>query len=184
MYINRNTLILHITSIQNATIDCIRFLLNQGLAFRGHDESENSDNQGNFLELLAFFSNHNNEVEAVVLKNAPENLRLVSPAIQKDIVNAAAIEILNAIINDIGDKYFSILINESRNASIKEQMAVVVRYVNAEGHVIESFLGLKHVTNATAISLKEAIETFFSRHKLSISKMRRQGYDGARNMWG
>ncbi|XP_058208195.1 uncharacterized protein LOC131321208 [Rhododendron vialii] len=36
----------------NASIDCARFLLNQGLAFRGHDESEFSHNQGNFLELL------------------------------------------------------------------------------------------------------------------------------------
>ena len=63
-------------------------------------------------------------------------------------------------------------------------MAVVVRYVNAEGHVIESFLGLEHVTSTTAISLKEAIEILFSRHKLSISKLRGQGYDGASNMRG
>ncbi|XP_057476937.1 uncharacterized protein LOC130764654 [Actinidia eriantha] len=131
-----------------------------------------------------FLSNHNNEVGAVVLKNAPENLKLVSPAIQNDIVNAAAIEILNVIINDIGDECFSILIDESRAVSIKEQMAVVVRYVNAERHVIESFLGLENVTSTTAISLKEAIETLFSRHKLSISKLRRQGYDGASNMQG
>ncbi|XP_057461111.1 uncharacterized protein LOC130751528 [Actinidia eriantha] len=167
-----------------ATIDCIRFLLKQGLAFRGHDESEDSDNRGNFLELLEFLSNHNNEVGAVVLKNAPENLKLVSPAIQKDIVNAAAIEILNVIITDIGDECFSILVDESRDVSIKEQMAVVVRYVNSEGHVIESFLGLEHVTSTTAVSLKEAIETLLSRHKLSISKLRGQGYDGASNMRG
>ncbi|XP_057504798.1 uncharacterized protein LOC130788277 [Actinidia eriantha] len=167
-----------------ATIDCIRFLLKQGLAFRGHDESEDSDNQGNFLELLEFLYNHNNEVEAAGLKNAPENLRLVSLAIQKDIVNAAAIEILNVIINDIGDECFSILVNESRDVSIKEQMAVVMRYVNFEGHVFESFLGLEHVTNTTAISLKEAIETLFLRHKLSIYKLRGQGYDGASNMRG
>ncbi|GFZ05583.1 General transcription factor 2-related zinc finger protein [Actinidia rufa] len=167
-----------------ATIDCIRFLLKQGLAFRGHDESEDSDNRGNFLELLEFFSNHKNEVEVVVLKNTFENLKLVSPAIQKDIVNVAAIEILNVIINDIGDECFSILVDESRDVSIKEQMAVVVRYVNAKRHVIESFLGLEHVTSTTAISLKEAIETLFSRHKLSISKLRGQGYDGASNMWG
>ena len=29
----------------NAFIDCIRFLLRQGLAFRGHNEYENSSNQ-------------------------------------------------------------------------------------------------------------------------------------------
>nr|XP_020188341.1 zinc finger MYM-type protein 1 [Aegilops tauschii subsp. strangulata]XP_020188342.1 zinc finger MYM-type protein 1 [Aegilops tauschii subsp. strangulata] len=34
------------------TLKCVRFLLHQGLAFRGHDESEDSLNKGNFLELL------------------------------------------------------------------------------------------------------------------------------------
>ncbi|XP_057504790.1 uncharacterized protein LOC130788266 [Actinidia eriantha] len=138
-----------------ATIDCIRFLLKQGLAFRGHDESEDSDNRGNFLELLEFLSNHNNEVEAVVLKNASENLKLVSPSIQKDIVNAAAIKILNVIINDIGDECFSILVDESRDTSIKEQMAIVVRYVNAEGYVIESFLSLEHLQLALVAVAKK-----------------------------
>ena len=35
-----------------ATIDSIQFLLKQGLAFRGHDESRDSGNRENFLELL------------------------------------------------------------------------------------------------------------------------------------
>ena len=38
----------------NATVDCIRFLLRRGLAFRGHDESDDSSDKGNFLELLQF----------------------------------------------------------------------------------------------------------------------------------
>ena len=33
-----------------ASIDCVRFLLHQGLAFRGHDESSDSKNMGNFKE--------------------------------------------------------------------------------------------------------------------------------------
>ena len=34
------------------SLRCLQFLLHQGLAFRGHDESEQSSNRGNFLELL------------------------------------------------------------------------------------------------------------------------------------
>lgn len=37
-----------------SSVDCIRFLLRQGLPFRGHNESTDSSNQGNFLELLKF----------------------------------------------------------------------------------------------------------------------------------
>ena len=33
------------------SLRCLRFLLQQGLAFRGHDESEESSNRGNFIEL-------------------------------------------------------------------------------------------------------------------------------------
>ena len=33
----------------NASIDCVQVLLRQGHSFRGHDESEDSSNPGNFL---------------------------------------------------------------------------------------------------------------------------------------
>ncbi|KAL5566787.1 hypothetical protein UlMin_029951 [Ulmus minor] len=164
--------------------DCIRFLIRQGLTFRGHDESEDSTNQGNFLKLLNFLADHNEEVRVVALKNAPENLRLTSPKIQKDIVNACAIETINVIIRDMGDAAFSILVDESRDVSIKEQMVVMFRYVNKKGYVIESFIGIEHVANTTAVSLKTAINKLFSKHGLSISRLRGQCYDGASNMSG
>ncbi|XP_057506609.1 uncharacterized protein LOC130789836 [Actinidia eriantha] len=166
-----------------ASIDCIRYLLRQGLPFRGHDESKDSSNQGNFIELLKFVAEQNEDVRKVTLKNAPENLKLTSPEIQKDICNASAIETTNAIIKELGDGLFSILLDESRDVSTKEQMAIALRYVNNKGHVIERFLGIQHVTNTTALTLKKAIEDFFSTHKLSISRLRGQGYDGA-NMRG
>ncbi|KAL5567879.1 hypothetical protein UlMin_024454 [Ulmus minor] len=146
-----------------ASVDCIRFLIRQGLAFRGHDEFEDSTNQGNFLELLNFLADHNEEVRVVVLKNAPKNLRLTSPKIQKDIVNA---------------------FDKSRDVSIKEQTVVMFRYVNKKGYVIESFIGIEYVANTTAVSLKTTIDKLFSKHGLSISRLRGQGYDGASNMSG
>ncbi|KAL4586505.1 hypothetical protein LXL04_011141 [Taraxacum kok-saghyz] len=167
-----------------ATIDCIRFLLRQGLAFRGNNENETSINRGNFIELLQFLADHNESIEAVTLKNAPLNLKLTSPDIQKDIVHAAAIETTKLIINDIGESFFSILIDESRDISIKEQMSVVLRYVDMEGRVIERFLGIEHVPDTTATTLKVTLVNLFSRHGLSISNLRGQGYDGASNMKG
>ena len=35
-----------------ASLDCARYLIAQGEAFRGHDESSNSTNKGNFREFL------------------------------------------------------------------------------------------------------------------------------------
>ncbi|CAJ2647832.1 unnamed protein product [Trifolium pratense] len=65
-----------------------------------------------------------------------------------------------------------------------EQMAVVLRYVNKHGSIIESFLGIVHVTSTTAVSLKAAIEKLFCEHGLTTSRIRGQGYDGASNMQG
>ncbi|ESR64798.1 hypothetical protein CICLE_v10010399mg [Citrus x clementina] len=151
-----------------ASIDVVRLLLEQGLSFRGHDESDNSSNQGNYLRILRFLTDQNEDIKRVTLKNAPGNNMLTAPSIQKDIA------------------LFSILIDESCDASMKEQMAVVLRYVDKNGFVIERFIGLKHLPSlsTTAISLKEALNQLSSKHGLSISRLRAQGYDGASNMQG
>ncbi|XP_022854809.1 zinc finger MYM-type protein 1-like [Olea europaea var. sylvestris] len=151
------------------------------MAFRGHDESEDSNNQGNFLELLHWLCDHNPEIKAVALTNAPENLKLTSPRVQKDIVSAIASECLHVIIENIRDSFFSILVDESRDISVKEQMSVVIRYVK-NGCILEHFIGVIHVLNTTTASLKAAIDQLFSMHSLSISNLRGQGYDGASNI--
>ncbi|CAN6715998.1 unnamed protein product [Malus baccata var. baccata] len=168
----------------NASIKCTTFLLRQGLAFRGHDESGTSSNRGNYLELLQFLANNDDKVREVVMENASGNLKLLALSIQKEIVNSCALETLDDIMDDLKDSFFSILVDEARDVSVKEQMVMVLRYVDDKGHVIERFVGIQHVTDTTSSSLKDAIDTFFSRNGLSISKLRGQGYDGASNMRG
>ncbi|XP_057787724.1 uncharacterized protein LOC131004971 [Salvia miltiorrhiza] len=168
----------------DASIKCLRYLLMQGMAFRGHDESEESLNQGNFMELLKLLASCSKEISNVVLKNAPENLKLTSPDIQKDIINAIAVETTRAIIDDIGNDFFAILVDECRDVSVKEQMGIVLRYVNKKGCVIERFIGLVHVSDTIATSLEKGIDSLFSTYGLSISSLRGQGYDGASNMRG
>jgi Domain of unknown function (DUF4371) len=167
-----------------SSVSCIRYLLCQGLAFRGHDESEDSSNKGNFLELLKFLAENNKEVDKVVLRNAPRNLQLTSPDIQKQIVHAAAKLTTKAITDEIGDDFFSILVDESCDISEKEQMALVIRYVTKGGNIVEHFLGVVHVEDTSALSLKEAIISLLGKNKLNLSRARGQGYDGASNMRG
>ncbi|KAK3199317.1 hypothetical protein Dsin_022732 [Dipteronia sinensis] len=108
----------------NASVDCARFLLRQGLAFRGDKEYEESSNRGNFLELYRFLADHNENIKATTLQNAQESLKLTAYDIQKDIAHALVVETTNTIIREIGDALFSILIDESRDVSTKEQMAM------------------------------------------------------------
>ncbi|XP_034208132.1 zinc finger MYM-type protein 1-like [Prunus dulcis] len=82
------------------------------------------------------------------------------------------------------DAFFSILVDESRDVSIRKQMAVVLRFVNKKGQVIERFVGVQYVSDMTSSKLKEAIEQLISSTNLSMSRLRGQGYDGASNMRG
>jgi len=138
-----------------AALDCTRYLLRQGLPFHCHDESETSSNRGNYIELLKFLANHDEKSHAVVFENARRNLKYIAPKIQKELVNFCAAETIDAIISDMDNAFFSILVDESRDVSIREQMAVVLHYVNKRGQVIERFVGVQHVSDTTSTKLKE-----------------------------
>ncbi|CAN6542536.1 unnamed protein product [Malus baccata var. baccata] len=88
-------------TLLSGALDCTRWLLQQGLAFRGHDESLKSSNRGNYIELMQFLADHNEKVRKVVFENAPKNLKYTSSNIQKDLVRACAIETINAITKDM-----------------------------------------------------------------------------------
>ncbi|XP_075651588.1 uncharacterized protein LOC142622058 [Castanea sativa] len=139
---------LHVGDVNSARNQALK----DGLAFRGHDESDDSSDKRNFLEFLQFLADHN------------------------DVINT------NAIIEDLGSGFFSILVDESRDISIKEQMAIVLHYVDKKGIVKERFLGIVHVADTSALSLKAAIEFLFSKYSSSLSRLCGQSYDGASNM--
>ena len=120
-----------------------------------------------------------NESLNEVLQKAPKNCKLTHNDIQKDIVNAIARETSKAIIKDLNNGFFSILVDESRDNSVKEQMTLVLRYVNKKGIIIERFLGIVHVASTIALSLKYNVESLLCEHILSLSRLRGQGYDGA-----
>nr|XP_028945661.1 zinc finger MYM-type protein 1-like [Malus domestica] len=154
-----------------------------GLSFRGHDENDTSNNRGNYLELLQFLADHNEKIKAIVLDKAPGNLKLIAHSIQKDLVHSCYIETIKTIISDMKNaRFFSLLVDEARDVSIKEQMVVVLRYVDNNGKVIERFVGIQHVPNTTSNTLKEFIDAFIHFNELSFSNLPGQGYNGASNM--
>ncbi|WOK98507.1 zinc finger MYM-type protein 1-like [Canna indica] len=138
----------------------------------------------NFLELLSWYAKRSDDVDSVVLKNAPGNNQLIAPIIQQNISNACANETTKDIIDDLGDEYFSILVVESSGISQKEQLAICLRFVDKCGKVTERFLGLVHVSDTTTISLKTSFFSLLLEHCLIPSRIRSQGYDGDSNIKG
>lgn len=88
------------------------------------------------------------------------------------------------IQEEIGDSKFCIMVDEAHDESKKEQMAIVIRFVNKEGLIKERFVDLVHVKDTSALTLKNSICAILAGNNLSVQDIRGQGYDGASNMRG
>ncbi|KAH9769035.1 TTF-type domain-containing protein [Citrus sinensis] len=147
----------------------VKWLAKQACAFRGHDESINSRNRGNFIELIKHSAECSKEIAQVILENAPSYAKYTSSDIQKELLNILANKVRNKIRRELGDGKFCILVDEALDESDKEQMAIILRYVDCDGYIRERFFEVVNVMETTTVTLKKEIW---------------QGYDGASNMRG
>ncbi|XP_015948563.1 uncharacterized protein LOC107473499 [Arachis duranensis] len=166
------------------SINAIRWLAFQVCAFRGDDESPGSLNRENFIELIKLLASCNQNVHNVVLENAPGNAQYISLSVQKDILYIFSRKVRATIREKNGDSKFCIIIDEARDESKREQMYVVLRFVDKHGCVQERFFDLIHVSDTCSLTLKTEISSVLSRHNLDVQNLRGQGYDGASNMRG
>jgi hypothetical protein len=113
-----------------ASLSIVSYLALQGEPFRGHDESSTSLNKGNLLEFLDWYKQRNEEVKRAFDELCPKIAKMTSGTIQKEIATCCAEAVTKAIKEEMCDCLFFVLIDESRDISIKEQMAIVVRFVN------------------------------------------------------
>ena len=95
-----------------------------------------------------------------------------------------ASNVRNAIYEEIGDAKFCILVDEARDESKREQMAIILRFVDKEGFIKEHFFYIVQVRDITALTLKNEIYVVLSHYNLHIENIRGEGYDGASNMRG
>jgi len=56
---------------------------------------------------------------------------MTSHKVQKDLARCCAEEITEAIMGEIGDRQLYVLIDESRDISVKEQMSIIIRSVTS-----------------------------------------------------
>ncbi|KAL9686344.1 hypothetical protein QQ045_023800 [Rhodiola kirilowii] len=164
------------------TIAAVKYLGKEGLPFRGHDESSNSSSRGHFIEIIKSYASMNDEIAKVVLENAPKHAVYIAPSIQKEILDIIATKIRNKIRQEIGDAKFCILVDESLDVSHKEQMAIILRFVDEDGFLQERYFEIVSVEDTTSANLKKHICEVLSTNKLQVQNIRGQGYDGASNM--
>ncbi|KAL7583943.1 hypothetical protein Lser_V15G42964 [Lactuca serriola] len=79
------------------SIIVVRLLLKTGLPFRCHYESVNSENRELYIEVLKAIRETSEDIFNNILEKAPKNNQLISPKIQKELVQCFAQEVLSSI---------------------------------------------------------------------------------------
>ncbi len=108
----------------------------QGLPFRGHDETAESHNKGNFMECMGLLQKFDPFLQNYT---PPSNSTYLSPVSQNEMIDCCSKEVTSTIIKEMQEsKMFAIMADEARDGHT-EQLAICVRYVT-EGTIKERFL--------------------------------------------
>lgn len=154
------------------------------ISIRGHDESDESKNKGNFHELLHLRAKDNKLLEDSIAGNQI-GYRYVSGTHSNELLSIMAKQVQRNIVNDIKKaKLFSILIDETQDLSRHEQVSFIVWYVDDMFQPHEVFLGFYKTNKTDSETLTNLIKEVLSKNDLKIENIRGQCYDGAAAMRG
>lgn len=159
-------------------IDIVCYLGKQELAFRGHDESANSANKGNFLEMVDLLSKYDGVLENH-LETATNVFSGLSNRTQNDLIHSIASVISDNIKSQINKSDFvAVMIDESPDVSGREQLVLVLRYFH-DDEVVDRFIKYIDVsTDRTAATLSSLVLEVLGEYNC-LSKLIAQTYDGA-----
>ena len=169
-------------------IKTVVFCGQNAVALRGaRDDSPDDETlQSNFQALLAFRVDSGDKTLQEHFKNAPRNATYRSKTIQNEIINTVGSYITSKISAEIKEsKLFSVLADEAADIFNKEQLSLVLRFVDSSQQIREEFVGFYHCEDGTSgVALKEMILKAVADLGLSMANCRGQSYDGAGNMAG
>lgn len=86
------------------------------------------------MEVFKLLASYNKQVDSVILDNTLKIVRYTFPQSERRF-HVYARKVQNTIREEIGDLKFCLIMDKSRNISKREQMALVVRYVDKSGFV-------------------------------------------------
>ena len=158
-------------------LSSIRYLARQAQSLQGKTEIESNLRQ--LLKLRA--------EDVPELLEWVENGRYLSHDIINELINMMGNAVLRSIVADLRKKsqLFSLIADESRDISNKEQLTCVLRWISTTDlSVHEDFLGMYELEKTDAETITTSLKDILLRCNLTIDDCRWQTYDGAANMAG
>lgn len=93
--------------------------------------------------------------------------------------------VLRGLLTEIRSaSWFTLIADEATDVNYKEQMCVVIRWVDEDYEIYEDPIGLIQVPKTDADTLTNALKDVLVRCILPLNQCRGQPYDGASNMSG
>lgn len=160
-------------------IDILLYLARQGLALRGHDESINSENKGNFLELCDLFSKYNPSFKSKYEKY----FNLTGSNTQNELIHIISEEVLRQIVQEVNTaEFYALLVDEAKSHKT-QQLCICIRYFY-HNQIKERLIAMKDVSlSRDADNLSQIILDSISNMGISATLVG-QSYDGASVMSG
>ena len=105
------------------------------------------------MVLLKFRADAGDEVQAT------NRAKYTSPTIQNELISILGEQIRESIVNQIPSDapYFSILADEVTDVSNREQLSLVIRFVDSDGNIHEEFLGFHNLQRITGEAIANSI---------------------------
>ncbi|XP_069481109.1 protein zwilch homolog isoform X1 [Ambystoma mexicanum] len=170
--------------ILSKLIDCIRFCGAFELALRGHDETDSSSNPGVFSGLVDFVSSIDSAMETH-LKTAAA-FKGSSRTIQKELLDCMLDIIREFIVKQLKSaEYVAVQVEDTTDVSTKAQSALVFRYIDGNGKVVERFYCFMHVKNPCVTTIAKALIDQLNNvfpEECDKGRVIAQSYDGASAM--
>lgn len=175
--------------------DTIVFCGRQNIPLRGHRDNltdiekdvSGTKNHGNFHALLKFRVDAGDNTLGEHLSTAARNATYTSSVIQNEIIAVLADHVRNQIIAKVqAARWFTVVADEVTDAANKEQLSLVLRYVDPDELIVrEDLVGFFECdTGITGRHLADKILGCLIKYTLDPINLRGQAYDGAGNMAG
>ena len=137
----------------------VRYLAQQGLAFRGYEEKE-----GNMMQLLQMWSLHDADIKHW-LRDGKYLFHIINEQIK-----LMGDHVLRVMLSEIRScMFFAIQVVEATDVASNEQMCVSVRWVSKEYEIFEEPIGLVKLTKTGAATIFAALEDVLLRCILPVN---------------
>jgi hypothetical protein len=176
-------------------IDVVFFLVSNELSLRGEQETEalrklrddytstDEEHCGLFIKLFEFTMLKDKKLRSIY-DSIPANASYTSPSFQNEIIDLLANLVRESIVSELGDKWYTLLCDGTRDATGVENLSIVLRYIDSQNVVCERLLCIGQAMQFDAENLTSTIISYLKSHNVRLDRMLAQCYDGANVMSG